>query len=477
MTIQQLFLILRARWRLVSAIWLGTFALVLAFNLWTTPQYTSYAVVVVDSKTVDVMAGTQLNSGLLPGFMATQIDIAQSERVIMRAALALGLDHDEKWRARWQKATEGRGEMMPWVVDSLQRRIVVRPSRESSAMTLSFSDPDPAFAAAMTKSLMQSYIDTTLELRVEPAKQFNTFFDDRARQLRDALERAQLRLSAYQRANGLLPTDDRIDVESARLGELSSQVVSMQSAATESGSRRSEAASNPDRVAEVLNSPLVGTLSTDLARAEAHSQELRSRLGKNHPSVIEAQASIDDIRSRLNTARQAALGSITASANISQERLTKAKSELDEQRSRVLQLKAKRDEAAVLQRDVENSQKAYDAVLARVSQTDLESQNRQTNVSVLQNASVPTAPSSPRVVLNAVVAILLGFLLAVGSALAREMSDRRLRSEADVAGLLKQPLLMMLPKSSLGGRRNKSQLAQKKLRVLRGRIPSLLPGK
>ena len=56
---------------------------------------------------------------------------------------------------------------------------------------------------------------------------------------------------------------------------------------------------------------------------------------------------------------------------------------LEAQRAKVLRMKAVRDEGLVLVRDVENAQRAYDAVLARFTQTSLESQTTQSNVNVL----------------------------------------------------------------------------------------------
>ena len=81
---------------------------------------------------------------------------------------------------------------------------------------------------------MTAYTDTTLDLRVEPAKLYNSFFDERAKALRDALEQAQSRLSAYQREKGIIVNDERLDVENARLSELSTQLVALQAVAEES---------------------------------------------------------------------------------------------------------------------------------------------------------------------------------------------------------------------------------------------------
>ena len=79
-------------------------------------------------------------------------------------------------------------------------------------------------------------------------------------------------------------------------------------------------------------------------------------------------------------------------------------------------------------RDVENAQRAYDAIQQRFTQTNLEGQATQSNVNVLTLASPPLEHSTPKVGLNTILAFFVGSLLAVGTALALELRDRRVRS-------------------------------------------------
>jgi capsular exopolysaccharide synthesis family protein len=63
----------------------------------------------------------------------------------------------------------------------------------------------------------------------------------------------------------------------------------------------------------------------------------------------------------------------------------------------------------------------------------------------LAPAIVPTSPSSPDVVRNLALGALLGLLMGVGAALARESLDTKLRSEADLRATVDAPLLGAIP--------------------------------
>ena len=84
MTLQQFLLILSARARLVFYTLLVTVAATLVVSLLLPKQYSASTAVVVDVKSPDPIAGVFLPGLILPGYMATQVDIITSDRVAQR---------------------------------------------------------------------------------------------------------------------------------------------------------------------------------------------------------------------------------------------------------------------------------------------------------------------------------------------------------------------------------------------------------
>ncbi len=458
MTLFQILMVLRSRWRAALFTWVAVVAAVAAASLLRTPQYTAAASVVLDVKSPDPIAGVVLPGMTVVGYMATQLGVMQSERVALRALQSLGIDQDAQLQQKWAAETEGRGDFRSWLAGLMLRKLEVIPARDSNVIMVTYTSPEPAFSAAVANAFVKAYIDTTLDLRVEPAKQFSSFFDERSKQMRESLEQAQSRLSAYQQQKGIVASDERLDVENQRLAELTTQMVVLQGLANDSGSRQSLSGANANRMQEVLNNPLVVGLTTELARQEGRLNELNARLGDNHPQVVELRSNVAQLRERIDTDTRRVAGSLTVNNSVNQTRLAQLRASVDEQRSKLLQLKGQRDEAAVLMRDVENAQRAYDMVLTRATQSGVESQTTQTNVSVLKQATPPPLPASPRVVLNILVSVFVGGLLALGVSLWRETRDRRLRTDADVMQGLRQPLLGVLPGNAVARIKGRSRL-------------------
>jgi polysaccharide biosynthesis transport protein len=462
MPLQRFAAILRGRWRTAAAVWVGTVAFTILAAFLSGAQYKAVAMVMVEPKIVDPAAGITL-PGTMPNHIPTEIDVIQSERVALRALHAVNLQTSEVWRNRWKEATQERGDFEAWLAEQLLKKFDVKPSRESNVLTLAFTSTDPAFAAQLANAFTRAYMETSLELRTDPARESNTVFDENSKRLRSNLEQAQRKLSDFQQKAGLVATDERFDVENMRLLELSSQVVTLQAAAANAAGRERQGSLHPESMQEVQKDLLVASLAAELAKQEGRLVELSSRLGTRHPTVIELRDSIGELRARAAQASRRAAASIVTEKKVADERLAEAQQSLQAQRVTVLRLKAQRDQATVLQRELENAQRAYDAVLTRSSQTAMESRGARPNVSVLKVATPPALPSWPKPWIVVGAASVIGLLLAIAVVLMRETSDIRLRSLDDVTDRLGQPVLAVLrgPRAALGQpRREKLALQQ-----------------
>ncbi|MFN8990439.1 MAG: chain length determinant protein EpsF, partial [Betaproteobacteria bacterium] len=98
----------------------------------------------------------------------------------------------------------------------------------------------------------------------------------------------------------------------------------------------------------------------------------------------------------------------------------------------------------VLAKEVDNAQKAFDVASQRFQTTKLESQTSLTNISVLSPALPPSEPSSPLLLLNTLLALVVGAVVGIAMALLVETLNRRVRSAAGLREALGAPVLASL---------------------------------
>jgi len=451
MSFQQFLLILRARLWVISLTLLVVVGTAVAVSLLLPKQYTAQTSLVVDAKAADPLMGGLLPAQMIPGYMATQVDIINSDRVAQRVVSMLKLTDAPSVQDDWREATDGEGSITVWLAELMKKKLDVEPSRQSNVISIGFQGSDPKFAAAIANAWAQAYIDISLELKVEPARQYAKWFDSQNASLRAELEVAQKKLSDFQQERGIVATDERLDVESARLAELSSQLSAIQAQSADSRSRQAQSR-NADSLPEVMQNGLIQSLKADLARQQGLRDQMAGRYGANHPELTRIDADIASLRERIAAETQRVVRSLTTTTRVDAQREAEIKASLAAQKQKVLDLKAERDQINVLARDVENAQRAYDLVTQRLAQTNLESQTQQTNVVVLTPAVAPVKPSSPRIVLNTALAIFVGLLIGLGAALILELIDPRVRGLEDLARMEGVPVLGLVPAAvKMGG--------------------------
>lgn len=432
MSLHQFLSILRARRVLAGLILLAVAASALGWALLRPLSYEARAPVLLDVRT-DPTGSTPIQGMVSPSYVASQIDIAKSPQVAVRAMKLLA-DQQPMPRLRQQARENGLPEQ--WIVEALQGSLEVKPARESNIIHFSGTGASPAEAARVANAFAQAYLDTHLDLRTAPAKRYTEWFDQQVSQARDRLDRAQARLAEYQQKAGIISSTEQGDYERQHLAELSAQLL----AATTRP--RASAQSGPG---ELGHSPVVDHVRGEVARLESKVQEAATTLGANHPRMQQLQAELRAMRARLSAESERASRAAAASAQSSASRIRELQEQVAAQKARILSTSRQRGDLSVMQQEVESAQKAYDTVAASAAQSRLQSAATQGSVLFLGEATEPLRPTGSTPLQALVIGLGGGLLLAIAGALLAELANRRVRSVEDLQAATDLPILGIVP--------------------------------
>jgi chain length determinant protein EpsF len=453
--LHQFLLALRGRFWVFATLAATTAVVALLVTLIMPKQYESTVSLLLDNRDEQSLSGTMTSGRDRTGFMQTQMDIIMSNRVAAQVARDLKLTDSPQVKEAFAK-TGGRGSVDEWVASGLLQNLKVTSS-QSSVIQLTYKAADPDFAAKAANAFANAYMATTLALRVAPTKQATGWFDEQLKTLRSDLEAAQEKLAAFQKEKGIVATDDRVDVEQARLTELSNQLLRANDMLYEAQSRSGLASGNGRReeLPEVLGNPTVQAIKTQLVTAEAVLAEMATRMGPNHPQYIQQASTVGSLRGRMNAEINRVVAGVQNLTTQNRSRAQQLEAAVEAQRQRVMDLRDAKNAAFILQRDVETAQKAYEAAQQRLTVNKVESGARFANVTILNEASPPARPARPRVLVNLALGVLLGLVLGFGAVFLMELLDRRVRSSEDLDTNLDAPVIGHLqtwnPSRLLGG--------------------------
>lgn len=444
MSFTQLLLILHARRKLFAVTLATLLLLTLAASLLLPKTYKASATVVLNPG-IDPVTGQALPGQLVPSYLATQVGILQSQGLALKVVEELRLSQREWLHDKYMSASHGQGSENNWIADYLVKHLDVKPTRESNVIELSYGDREAQWSADIANAYARIYQRTNMELRLEPAKRATGYFHDQVRTQRAALENAQQRMSAYQKEKGIANVDEKLDVESLRLKELTTQLVTVQSQLMDADSKKR--ASSGDGGAEssdVLANPMIQNLRVNLAAAEAKLAQAAERYTPAHPHYQEAQAEVNRLRAQLQSNSKSAATGFSRSASAARQRERELQAAVTAQKERVLELNRARDELTIMAREVESQQKAYDLLLQKQAAASVEGQSGQSEVTLLSTAVAPIKPAFPILWLNLAIALVAGTLLGIGLALLAEVRDRRVRTSQDLVDALDAPVLASL---------------------------------
>jgi len=424
---------------------LGLFLLIAAVGVTATllwpKRYTAETSLIVEMR-IDPALGALAPALAAPSYMATQIEVLRSERVASRAVKLLGVERSPTAVAQWREDTKARIPLERYFADLLQGGLAIEPTRGSNLINLTFTAGDPIFAQAAANAFAQAYMDVSVDLRVAPARQSATFLEKQAKSLRASLEKAQATLSKFQQEKGIVVSDERLDQESARYSALIAQLAMAQSEQVDASTRQRN--SGGETSPDVLQSPAVQSLKSQLAAAETKMTEASGQLGRNHPVRIQLEAQIGELQRQLAAETRRVSGGARVTNRGSSQKVGELQAMVEAQKKQLLALRADKDQIAVYLRDVEAAQRAYDNVAQRLTAINMEGQNDQANTRLLSPAVEPLEPSRPKVLLGIVASLAGGLVAGLAAALALEALDRRVRRPEDLIVTAGVPVIGVL---------------------------------
>ena len=221
------------------------------------------------------------------------------------------------------------------------------------------------------------------------------------------------------------------------------------------------------------NSTNPQTLQQQLAAQQTQLLALQARYTDDYPDVVKTKSDIAQTQRKLNEMDKAASGStdtavkagVAEPAEIQQLRtqihqygdaLTQAtrdqkrlQENIQTYQSRVNLSPAVEEQYKQLTRDYETAQKFYDDLLAKKSQsgmqTDMERRQQGEQMNLLNAATLPDSPSFPVRWMFAAGGLGGGLALGLVVVLWLELRDKSIRNEEDVLAALELPTLVSVP--------------------------------
>jgi capsular exopolysaccharide synthesis family protein len=455
--------VIRRRRTLIAVIISALLVVGLLFSLLATRKYTASAVLEIQRETgsfVKVEGATSSDNIADQEFYQTQYGLLSSKSLAERVANDLALysntdflkaagivEDDDAATPTTAISAQERRNRTSAAAAYLLARFKVEPERFSRLVTIEFTGTDPALTKRVIDTWSTDFIRMTLARRYDATSYARNFLEQRLVQLRSRINDSERQLVDYASRQGIvnLPASTTGGERSIVAEDLANTNGELGRAVADRVRAQSRL-NNGGAVDEALGNSTINSLRQRRAEQASDYAKMMAQFEPGYPparALRQQMAQVDRSIAQEVSRVQRTLQESFASA---ERRETEFQQRMKTLKSGVLDFRRRSIQYNILQREVDTNRQLYDALLQRYKEIGVAGGVGVNNISVVDTAELPTRPSSPKLLLNMAIALVLGIGLSALAAFLLEQIDQGITDPGQVEGALGVPLLGTTPK-------------------------------
>jgi polysaccharide biosynthesis transport protein len=461
-------------WKFIAVVFITVLVIGTVYTLHQIPLYTATSQVLLDPRKEKV-AGTQeiLSNDFLDSAMIdSQMAIIQSTVFLRRVVEKEHLVSDPEFGSGLpDEPSQGRAKddqpIPPDVarsIEALKGAVSVKGGAQaqyalSYLLFISVTSIDPARAARLANAVADAFIVDKLDARFEAAKRASAWLSDRLAELKNQLRDSEEAVARFRVEHGLIQSGGNVTLNQQQLSELNAKLVTARTDAAEKKARVDLLASieakggNAQSLPDIEKSGAMASLRDQEAKISQQEVELLTRYGNTHPLVVNVRAQRRDIERAIAAETQRVVTSVKNEYELAKARVASLQRSLQEVSGQTSIDDATAVHLRELERTAAVNKSLFEDFLQRAKITEEQSKFEAREARVITPALPPGGSSYPPTRRFFMVTVLLGLVLGVGGAVAKEMLDVGFTTSKQVEDLLELPVLSSLSRMQNRDRR------------------------
>ncbi len=382
-------------------------------------------------------------------YLETQTKILESETLALLTIKSLDLGRYPEFGDTSTALALGPGGATgkrPAILGAFLGGLSVKRVPNSRLIEVTFEAEDPQLAAQVVNAHLQNYIEQNFRSKYDATTQASNWLSAELEELRIKVEKSEDARLAYERENQIWQIDEKQDITTQKLADLSKAVTDAQTdLAQKEALYRMAISGNVDALPAARDSVVIQDLLKRKSDLDSEYADAVNQYGPNYPKVQRLAAQQKEIDDDLAAAQKTVVESIQEEYNTARNHVSLLQEALDKQKAETNDLAEKLVQYHILQHDAEANKQLYDGLLQKLKEAAITVGLRSSNIRVVDPALVPASPSRPQKARNILLAFLVGLVGGVGLAIFREYLDNTVKSPDDIESLTGLPSLAVVP--------------------------------
>jgi len=331
----------------------------------------------------------------------------------------------------------GKDRAVDGVSDNLS---VFSLSKNGSIIKMIYQDNSAGRAKDFLDSLVNVYLDQSIEKKTSQASSALTFVDQQLQEVSKKLQSSAVKLENYKEENNLVDIETESQTTLTSLSNFRNQLSEVEIQESAFSALYNEfKTGNYGAVSSLsLQYPVLGTLLNDLQTSKSDRIKLLAVYTELHPDV----AQIDE---RINDTKMALESTIESISDGIREKKRSLEDTLYTSETKLLKFPEKERELADLQRKYKINEKTYEFLLQKQAEMSINKASTVSNNRVLDRAVKEDIPVKPNMPMIASASLLLGLIVAMLIAFLRDFLDHKIKTREDLASSTRIPFYGIVP--------------------------------
>src|SRR5271155_3265426 len=385
----------------------------------------------------------------LDSYLETQTKILESETLAFQTIKSMDLARYPEFGGgpgTLAFGQGGAGTRRPAILGAFLGGLSVKRVPNSRLIQVGFEAEDPQLAAQIVNAHLQNYIEQNFRSKYDATTQASNWLSSELEELRIKVEKSEDARLAYERQNQIWQIDEKQDITTQKLADLSKAVTDAQTGLAEKEALyRMALSGNVDALPAARENPVIQDLLKRKAETNSNYADALNQYGPNYPKVQRLAAQQQQVADDLANAQKTMVDSIQVEYNTARSHVDILQASLDKQKADANDLAEKLVQYHILQHDAEANKQVYDGLLQKLKEATISVGLRSSNIRVVDPALAPTSPSRPQKARNILLAFLVGLVGGIGLAVFREYLDNTVKSPDDIEALTGLPSLAVVP--------------------------------
>ncbi|HMO18471.1 MAG TPA: polysaccharide biosynthesis tyrosine autokinase [Oligoflexia bacterium] len=303
----------------------------------------------------------------------------------------------------------------------------------------------PKLSADIANAHSRHFIDLAKNEKQNSALSSLFFLRQQAEELAGKVSIVEQQLAQYSEENAIVSLNQGDNIVNKKLSELNQLLTEATGKRIKSEAAFNEANSGGALTSTGADGKGLEDLRLRLRDAEASYAKLGEKFKPGYPRMIQLRAEIESLRNNINQQTKIIVSSAEAQYKADLAAEEELSRELELQKSQTFDLSRKMVKFNTMKREFESLKDLHQSVLRQLKEAQISSESETNNIRITDSAATPTSHSSPKRLLNFLIALFLGPLLGFGLALALDSMDRTLETSDELKRTLQIPSLGVIP--------------------------------